>query len=73
MATAKDSDPRTTIWREVSDATKLVETILGFPFGTPAMGQRVQIPKHGQAVCTGVTKSGTGKDERVVEIKLTIK
>ena len=70
---AKDTGPTTTIWREQGGTTVLVETIRGLPFGTPNMGARVPTQKYGEARCTGVRKSGTGKNEQVVEVKLTVK
>ena len=70
---AKDPGPKTTIWRKVAGGSKLVETIPGLPFGTPIMRQVIQTPKHGNAECTGVTRSGSGQHESVIEIQLTVR
>lgn len=69
---AKDRGPRTTIWRERAGNTVLVETIRGFPFGTPKFGEALQIPIYGMTKCSGVQTSGTGINAEIIEIRLTI-
>jgi hypothetical protein len=63
---------KTTIWQERNMGKTLIETISGLPFGTPNFGQTFSIPKYGMVKCSGVSKSGTGSNEVITEIQLTV-
>jgi len=69
----KDINPITTFWQESDNGLTLIETIPGLPYGTPGMGQTVATRQYGEALCSGVTKSGSGANEGITEIKLTVK
>lgn len=66
----KDTRPKTTIWKNGVDGLTLVKTIPGLPYGTQTA---VFIEGLGEAVYSGIQKSGSGTNESVVEVKYTLK
>ncbi len=64
---------KTTIWRTTKERLSvLVAEKRGLPSPIPKTGQPVATSDFGNTICTGVTTSGSGNNEIVVEIKLTI-
>jgi hypothetical protein len=63
---------KTTIWKSRSDGTVLLESLHGLPFGAPSMADKINIPKYGEVQCTGISRSGTGSNEKITEVKFTI-
>jgi hypothetical protein len=69
----KDSVPQTTIWQKSSGGQSLVDTLPGLPYGVLQMGQVVHIKNYGEASCCGISKTGSGANEAITEIKLLLK
>ena len=70
---AKKTGPKTTIWREGANGLALVATEPGLPYGTPTIGIVLHHPSYGEARCSGVTHSGSGANQSVIEVKITVK
>ena len=69
---AKYTGPKTVILRHQPGGEAVVEEILGLPYGSPKVGTLVKT-KHGLAVCSGNTTSGSGPDAAVREVCFTLK
>lgn len=70
---AKETGPKTTIWREGADGLTLVATEPGLPYGTPTIGNVLRLPSYGEVRCSGVAHTGSGVNQSIVEIKLTVR
>lgn len=71
---AKDLNPVTTVWKNDPDGRIRVKTIPGLPYGVPArLGEPVYIEGLGEAICSGISKSGPGDHEGVNEVQFTLK
>lgn len=71
---AKDLSPVTTVWKNGPKGLIRVKTIPGLPYGVPdRLGDPVYIEGLGEAICSGISKSGTGQHEVVNEVKFTLK
>jgi len=74
MSTSKkDNGPKTTIWRQEASGLCLVKTIRGLPYGVPKMGAVIRLEEFGEAMCSGVSASGTAPNQTVTEVKFTVK
>ena len=60
---------KTKIWKNSPEGKVLISTVAGFPYGK---GLQAHIPSLGQALRTGVQKTGSGAGEMVVEIEYTL-
>jgi hypothetical protein len=69
----KDVGSKTTIWKDGSGGKTLVATLPGLPCGVPKLGEVVYVPNFGKAECSGITQSGSGINQTVDEVQLTIK
>jgi len=71
---AKDLGPMTTVWKNGPNGLIRVKTIPGLPYGVPArLGDPVYIVGVGEAICSGISKSGTGQHEVVNEVRFMLK
>ena len=66
----KPPTPRTTVWRRGVSGLSLVTTFQGLPYGTAATAF---IAGFGEAVYSGVQKTGSGISEAIVEVEYTLK
>ena len=62
----------TTIWRQKPDGLSQVAEYPGLPFGVLNYGDVVNVPGQGQARCDGKATSGSGNNEVVTELRLTL-
>lgn len=70
---AKDTSPKTTIWRKTSDGVILVATLPDLPYGVPSVGRIVCLVNYGKAQCSRVVSSGSRELQSVVEVQFTIR
>jgi len=63
-------EPKTTIWKRGIDGLTLVKTFTGLPFGDK---ERIYVENLGEALRSGVTKSGSDENETVVQVQYTLK
>lgn len=47
----------------------VVETFEGLPYDVPVLGAKVYLPGFGEATCEGVSKSGSGANETIDEVR----
>lgn len=66
----KDSRPKTTVWKNGANGRTLVTSLQGLPYGT---AQTAAIEGFGEALRSGIQKSGSGNNEIVVEVQYTLK
>ena len=63
-------EPKTTIWKRGIDGLTLVKAFPGLPFGDK---ERIFVENLGEALRSGITKSGSGENETVAEVAYTLK
>ena len=64
--------PITTIWQQKPDGLSQIAKFEGLPFGNLHFGEVVNVPGMGRAKCDGKTTAGSGKNETVSELRLTL-
>lgn len=67
---AKDTGPRTTVWKNSSSGKALVKTLHGLPYGT---AKTIIIDCFGEAYLSGIQRSGSGGASSIVEVEYTLK
>jgi hypothetical protein len=69
-------NPVTTVWRRESYGLAKVAEFPGLPFGNLAIGDEVDVPGQGRAICSTKTTLGSllhsHKGETVLELMLTL-
>jgi len=63
---------KTTIWEHTSEGLRKIDELANLPYGIPAMGQEVNTTEYGVVQCSGIKTSGSGLNETICEVKLTI-